>query len=51
MIKMPEHVIDWCNKYDICKGCQFQCTAPAQQEKFNDFISDMIAKISQVQNN
>ena len=45
MVEVPQIVIDHCNKYKLCRGCQFECRAPVNQLEFDAWLTNRINEI------
>jgi hypothetical protein len=48
MIRVPKIVVDWCDSHKCCKNCDFNCTAPSQDGKYNEWIKNQVDFIESV---
>jgi hypothetical protein len=44
-IKIPEFVIDHCNKFKLCNGCKINCVAPVSDRDFSKWVYSIIERI------
>ncbi len=47
MSKIPKHIIDYCNQFEMCKGCPMECVAPIGAG-YDQWIKNTIDKIERV---